>query len=196
VARHAPDVAQDPEAPFHLGHGLATPRLARLHYELLALVRSRATALAIDDALADLADEAVRAVYGGRRRRAAGGCRSAGGSRSAAAFARRRDLVEATKLAINAHLDAPPRLMELARVTGCSPFHLSRTFRRTTGESLRRYVGRLRALVAADRLAAGARDLTDLALDLGYADHSHFTNRFRREWGMPPARFRALAGGA
>jgi AraC family transcriptional activator of tynA and feaB len=59
---------------------------------------------------------------------------------------------------------------------------------------LRRYTRRLRARVAAERLSTGARDLTGLGLDLGYADHSHFTNSFRREWGMPPSRFRALLG--
>jgi AraC-like DNA-binding protein len=59
------------------------------------------------------------------------------------------------------------------------------------GLSLRRYAKRLRARIAADRLATGARDLTELALDLGYADHSHFTNAFRQEWGLPPSRFRA-----
>jgi AraC-like DNA-binding protein len=44
--------------------------------------------------------------------------------------------------------------------------------------------------VAAHRLATGARDLTGLAFELGYADHSHFTNAFRQEWGVPPSRFR------
>ena len=30
-----------------------------------------------------------------------------------------------------------------------------------------------------------------MALRLGYADHSHFTNAFRAEWGLPPSAFRA-----
>ena len=106
---------------------------------------------------------------------------------------RRRDLVEAAKVALNEALEdgAVPSLGGLARALGCSPFYLSRTFHQTAGLSLRAYVGRLRARRAADRLAAGARDLTALALELGYADHSHFTNSFRREWGMAPSRFRA-----
>jgi AraC-like DNA-binding protein len=45
--------------------------------------------------------------------------------------------------------------------------------------------------VAAHHLANGASDLTELALQLGYADHSHFTNAFHREWGHPPSQFRA-----
>ena len=43
-----------------------------------------------------------------------------------------------------------------------------------------------------ERLAAGEPDLTALALDLGYADHSHLTNACRREFGRPPSALRAL----
>ncbi|WP_348652834.1 AraC family transcriptional regulator [Polyangium sp. y55x31] len=42
------------------------------------------------------------------------------------------------------------------------------------------------------RLLGGARDLTALALDLGFADHSHFTNAFRREFGCSPSAVRRL----
>ena len=50
------------------------------------------------------------------------------------------------------------------------------------------YLRRLRTRLASDRLARGPVDLTDLALDLGFCDHSHFTNAFRRELGVPPSR--------
>ena len=188
VARHSPADAQNPENPFPVGHGLSSRRVARLHYELLARIWSRDAALALDDTLSELADESVRVVYGPRHatqfRR----------MHAAATRRRRRDLTEAVKLAINESLESSPRLGDLARSFGCSPFHLSRVFRETAGVSLRRYVQQLRARVAADRLARGARDLTELALDLGYSDHSHLTNAFRREWGLPPSRFRTLTG--
>lgn len=51
----------------------------------------------------------------------------------------------------------------------------------------RRYVGRLRADIAAVPIVDGPRNRTDLALDLDFADHSHFTNAFRREWGLSPS---------
>jgi len=171
-----------------VGHGLSSRRVARLHYELLARIRRGDAALALDDTLSELADESVRVVYEARTE---SGTRR---TRSAATSRRRRDLMEAVKLAINQRLESPPRLGDLARFLGCSPFHLSRVFREMAGVSLRRYAQQLRARVAADRLARGARDLTELALDLGYADHSHLTNAFRREWGLPPSRFRAVAG--
>jgi AraC-like DNA-binding protein len=92
---------------------------------------------------------------------------------------------------ISERLEGPPSLTELAGTLGCSPCHLSRSFHAAAGLSLRGYLGRLKARVAAERLAAGARHLTALALDLGYADHSHFTNSFRREWGVAPSTFRS-----
>jgi AraC-like DNA-binding protein len=193
VAAHAPRDAEDADRPFPIGHGLASPRAARLHYELLGFVRRGTSRLALEDVVAELADEAVAGAY---RSRGAG----APGEPPTAARRRQRDLVEAAKLALNEGVDSPPSLGELARTLGCSPFYLSRTFHRTAGLSLRRYVVRLRTRLAAERLAADARDLTDLALELGYADHSHFTNAFRQEWGLPPSRFRDLvrapAGGA
>jgi AraC family transcriptional regulator len=186
VGRHAPRDAERPETPFRLGHGLASPLAARRHFELLALVRSGAPKLASEDVVAELADEAVSAAYRTR------GVPAPKEPASLLARRRQRDLVEAAKVALNEALEdaAVPSLGELARTLGCSPFHLSRTFHRRAGLSLRAYVGRLRARRAADRLAAGARDLTALALELGYADHSHFTNSFRREWGVAPSHFR------
>jgi methylphosphotriester-DNA--protein-cysteine methyltransferase len=183
VAHHAPRDAERPESPFRLGHGLSSPRAAHLQYELLRLARRGVLLLALEDVVAELADEAVGAAYRTR------GVRVQSGSPSTPAR-RRHELVEAAKLAINERVESPPSLGELARALDCSPFHLSRTFHRVAGLSLRRYAGRLRTRLAADRLAAGARDLTKLALDLGYADHSHFTNAFRQEWGLPPSRFR------
>ena len=185
VGRYAPADAEHPERPFRRGHGLSSPRAVWLHWEFLNLVARQASRLALEDALAELANEAVACAY-----RAPAPSRRA----SPPARRRRRDLVEAVKLMISERLDGPPSLTELAHVLGCSPYHLSHTFHGTAGLSLRGYVRRLRARVAAERLAAGASRLTALALDLGYADHSHFTNSFRREWGVSPSTFRSRLG--
>ncbi len=185
VGRHAPVDAEYPERPFRRGHGLSSPRTVWLHWEFLNLIARGAGRLALEDALAELANEAVACVYGAPvpSRRA-----------SPSTQRRRRDLVETVKLMISERLERPPSLTELADVLDCSPYHLSHTFHGTAGLSLRRYLRRLRARVAAERLAAGASRLTPLALDLGYADHSHFTNSFRREWGVSPSTFRSRLG--
>ncbi|HEX7019218.1 MAG TPA: helix-turn-helix transcriptional regulator [Gemmatimonadaceae bacterium] len=185
VARHSPEDVEDPETPFRVGHAPSSRHVARLHFELLARIRRRDAALVVDDTLSELADESVRVAY--RTRTGLEPRRTV----SAATRRRHHDLTEAVKLAINQRLESPPRLSDLGRALGCSPFHLSRIFRETAGVRLRRYTQQLRARMAADRLTRGARNLTELALDLGYSDHSHLTNAFRREWGLPPSRFKA-----
>lgn len=185
VAEHAPRDAEKEALPFPKGHGLLSTRAARLHYELLGLIADGAPRLAIEDAISDLANESVRAVYSSDE----------DPKRGPRAAARNRELANAAQVALAANVERFPSLDDLARSLGCSPFHLSRTFRGVKGMTLRAYGQRLRARLAAERLrAVGAeerRDLTSVALDLGYSDHSHFTNAFRREWGVPPSRFRA-----
>ncbi len=184
VSRHSPRHAERPEAPFPFGYGLNSRRTARLHYELLTRTRRPALRLNVEDVLAELSNQAVLTACPTH------GERGGGRPMSADVWRRQHDLVEEVKLAINKSLEFLPSLGELARSLECSPFHLSRTFHRVVGLSLRRYVAQLRVHIAADRLAAGAPDLTELALDLGYSDHSHFTNSFRKEWGLPPSRLR------
>jgi AraC-like DNA-binding protein len=179
VARHAPRDAERTHVVFRSRQALSSPRALRLQYELLARARSGGR-LDFEDTLAALLDEVVPASAGARER--------AADSRAAA---RRRHLVEAAKVEIHRSQGSPPSLVELSATLGCSPFHLSRIFPQVAGLSLRTYAARLRARAAAERLRQGARDLTAVALSLGYADHSHFTNAFRREWGVPPSDFRA-----
>src|SRR5207244_4666657 len=115
VGQHAPRDAERPERPFYLGHALSSRRSAGLHYELLGLLKMPASALAIEDLLAELLDEAVLAAYATHERR------TDRKSHSPAVHRRHRELVEAAKLAINRQLDSPPSLQALAGAFGCSP---------------------------------------------------------------------------
>jgi len=88
---------------------------------------------------------------------------------------------------------APERdwtLAEIARRAGCSPYHLTRIFRTETGESIHRYLIALRLSIALQRLRAGEKDLARLAVDLGFAHHSHFSARFRAMFGVTPTEAR------
>jgi AraC family transcriptional regulator len=83
-------------------------------------------------------------------------------------------------------------LTGLGRALRCSPFHLARQFRATTGETISRYVLRLRLAVALERLAEGERDIAALALATGFSHHSHFSARFRSEFGLTPSQTREI----
>ena len=185
VARFDPRVGEHPETPFRVGHAPSTPRIARLHLECLTALHAAPGSLAGEDLLAELVDETLRVSQGSLATSAGPGPRRA--ERPGAA-SRRREMVERVKLVLNERFESPPALEELAALVECSPFHLSRIFRSVTGLGLRHYLRRLRARLAADRLGRHAGDLTGLALDLGFYDHSHFTRSFHREWGVPPSR--------
>lgn len=79
---------------------------------------------------------------------------------------------------------------ELARALGVSASYLTRAYRAATGSTLHARVTRLRLSSALSRLADGAKDLTALALELGYSSHSHFSAEFKRHMGRPPSDFR------
>ena len=101
--------------------------------------------------------------------------------------------VEEAKRAIVADPTAQISLSSLARSTGTSPYHLCRIFREVTGLSLRAYRHEVRLRMGLARLEQ-AGDLLQLALDLGYSSHAHFSDRFRRTFGVTPSRYRAGAG--
>jgi len=101
-----------------------------------------------------------------------------------------RDRVQKVRALLAAEPGHRWRLGEVARLVHCSPFHLARQFRATTGESVARYLLRLRVALALERLADGETDLAGTAADLGFASHSHFSARFRSVLGVSPASVR------
>jgi AraC-like DNA-binding protein len=82
-------------------------------------------------------------------------------------------------------------LGELAGAVGSSPYHLLRLFRAETGSTIHQYRMRLRLAAAARAILDGCDDLTTLALDLGFSSHSHFTDAFRRRFGLAPSALRS-----
>jgi AraC-like DNA-binding protein len=108
--------------------------------------------------------------------------------------ARHSEIVERTCIELARRLDAKLELESLSCAVHSSPYHLSRLFRAHTGWTLHRYHERLRLHAALDRIREGPCELTQLALDLGFSHHSHFTNRFRREFGLVPSACRTPIG--
>ena len=100
------------------------------------------------------------------------------------------DLAEAAKSYVASRIGERVILDDVARAVDPSPSHLARVFRRRTGMPVHRYLICLRLRTSLEQLAAGASDLTALALDLGFSSHSHFTDTFRREFGCSPSDMR------
>ncbi len=105
-----------------------------------------------------------------------------------------RERVVAVQELLERRYREPLRLEDLAREVGLSPFHLCRQFRRQTGWTIHRYLTHLRIAEGLERLSRAPRgSLLDLALDLGFDGHSHFSDVFRRLVGRSPSAFRAAA---
>lgn len=111
------------------------------------------------------------------------------GTTTPAAAVGQARLVERTQMLLARRFADALTLHELASELAVSPFHLCRVFRRATGQSLHQYREQLRLRAALGRLEGG-EPLIDMALDLGYSSHSHFTAAFRRAFGVAPSRAR------
>jgi AraC family transcriptional regulator len=83
-------------------------------------------------------------------------------------------------------------LDELARTAGVHPAHLARAFRRCYSCSIGEYVRRLRVDRAGRELSRSNVPLTEIALGLGFCDHSHFSTVFKRHTGLSPAEYRKV----
>jgi AraC-like DNA-binding protein len=73
-----------------------------------------------------------------------------------------------------------------ANELGLSPSHFLRLFAEETGTTFRRYQQWARLLHAAKGMLAG-HDLTRCAVDAGFASLSHYTDTFRRTFGIAPS---------
>ncbi len=80
----------------------------------------------------------------------------------------------------------------LAKVACYSPFHFSRIFQAIVGETVHRYVKRLRIQQAAGKLRYTEQSVTEIALDTNYDTPSAFTKAFKQFMGASPKRYRTL----
>lgn len=111
----------------------------------------------------------------------------------AAAAGRRVDpsrrRLRAVQIVIEAIAAEPQRkwtLDALADLAHVSPGHLAHAFRAEAGITVFGYVLRSRLALALEAVLDSDTSLIDVALDAGFASHSHFTARFRALFGHTP----------
>jgi AraC-like DNA-binding protein len=96
-------------------------------------------------------------------------------------------LVRAVAL-IRERAPAQVGLAELSAAAGLSKYHLSRLFSRYFGEPPHRFQQIRRLGLAAHLLRTGNRPV-DVAEVLHFTDQAHLAHRFKRAFGVTPARF-------
>lgn len=91
---------------------------------------------------------------------------------------------------IEAHLDSRLDVPLLASLVSFSKSHFSRAFRRSLGIPPMTYVKARRIERAKALITATNQQLTEIALDCGFADQSHLNRSFRQAFGLSPGRWR------
>jgi AraC family transcriptional regulator len=91
---------------------------------------------------------------------------------------------------IDAHLDEPLGLDDLAEVAHMSRFHFARLFKQTTHETPHQYVTRRRLEEAQRQLRDTDASIVDIALAVGFSSATHFAHQFKRRFGVTPSAFR------
>ena len=147
-----------------------------LHHALLRSGdRTGAAALDAEETALALVRSLLRDAFGSAARPPGGGT------------ARHRELAERVQhLLVREHRNRLT-LAGIARTVGASPFHLTRVFGSQAGMPIHRYLVRVRLRVALELMRQRPRDLSWVALEAGFASHSHFTAAFRAEYGIPPS---------
>ena len=84
---------------------------------------------------------------------------------------------------IDAHLDQDLSLARLAQVANLSPSHLKTQFKRATGSAVHAHVIRRRAERARELLLRRDMPASQVALEAGFAHHSHMMRTLRRVLG-------------
>ncbi|WP_394822635.1 helix-turn-helix transcriptional regulator [Pendulispora albinea] len=188
VRPYDPAAADRPGQPFRWAHAPVDSASfllqRRIADHVLGLAEGEAVdGLFVEESLYTLLARTVGHAYARRGVRPARGCAASVAKMHAAMV----DHVERT-LALRYRESIS--LTDIAKSVGYSPFHLARVFRARTGASIHAKRQKLRLHVALEEVRDPHRDLTDIALGLGFSSHSHFTGAFRGVFGRAPSAMR------
>ena len=184
VSAWDPSVEDRRERPFRFIAGPCPAAIYARQRHVVAAGPGRVT----DEAVLDLLRGVVASAY-----RARGIAPVAQAPRAARS---RRDLVEAARALVAVQYRERLTTAVVAAKLQVSPFHLSRVFKEQTGVGLHQYVTQLRLRRALVQLEDPRCSLIEIAIDLGFSSHSHFTAAFRQTFAASPSRVRERLGRA
>jgi AraC family transcriptional regulator len=182
LSAHEPAAIDRPDRPFLFSHGPSDPdnylrqRMVFRHVSK----EPNPDRLFVEEAALSILGDVTRLAYAHR-----------GGHPKPRVRPRRDvDIIEAARDLIARQFTDNLSLSDIAGEVQSSVFHLARIFKARTGFSLHAYRNQLRLRAALERLHESHADLIDIALDLGFSSHSHFTETFRRSFGKTPSAVR------
>ena len=94
------------------------------------------------------------------------------------------------KAHIEALLDQKIMLSDLAETAGLSVYHFAKAFKYMVGMPPYRYILHRRIERAREMLMSTELPITQIALAVGFSDHTQFARQFRRIVGATPSAYR------
>lgn len=91
---------------------------------------------------------------------------------------------------IQANMASSIALEELAQLAHLSTYHFAHMFKHSMGESPHRYLTERRLTKARELVLDSEKSLKDIALEVGFTDQSHLGNKFKKRFGVSPAKAR------
>lgn len=182
IARSVGLPGEDPRSLAPFTHTICSPMLYRDQRRLsMRMDDKNAEPLALSERVLDLFRRALEPGVSARQRRSA----------AASEPTRRahRDLAESAKALLAQRYADRLTLDMLSDELEVSPFHLARTFRHWTGQTVHKYLTALRIAAALDHIAVGM-PLSQVAFATGFSSHSHFTQTFGQLLGESPSAWR------
>jgi len=92
---------------------------------------------------------------------------------------------------LHRHPAQPWTIADLAQEAGLSRSVLAERFRHYLGEPPISYLTRWRLQLGAQMLKSTSRSVAEIAAEVGYESEAAFNRAFKREYGLPPARYRS-----
>jgi AraC family transcriptional regulator len=91
---------------------------------------------------------------------------------------------------INDRISENISLAEISTELDISQYHFSRLFKKSTGFTPYQYIIKKRIELSQEMLTRTDKPISDIALEVGFANQSHFSNHFRKIVGVPPKKYR------
>lgn len=99
--------------------------------------------------------------------------------------------VASAKEFVQAHVEAPMTMPEVAQRVHVSPFYFCKLFKKTTGMTFTEYVARVRVEKAKTLLVDPGARISEVVYAAGFGSIPRFNSVFKRYVGMPPTQYRA-----
>lgn len=106
--------------------------------------------------------------------------------------AKKPALVTAVENFVDRNLDKPIQLKDIAQAVFVSSYHLSRSFKSLTGQSIVNFIQEQRLAKAEELLALSELSIAEVAELVGFNDSAYFATCFKHKIGISPMQYRKM----